>query len=962
MCRQNILLTLLLTFTLFCQGQPLVDFSDPLETITHVRNGKIQLKSQKKEQIRFPSCGIFLPQFHKGEIGLDISGITPYSKVPAFSAVIHDRNGRSFRFLLKESSRENGRIRISAIIDSAQAYPGIRNRKAEQAIPEQPLRVMMLEIQGEKSTLNLHSLNFFEHGVMPGLKTGHRIPVLDLNRKTIPELEVKNHGGKRAELSLAYSLTNSAGKETGSGKMHLVLGPGEKKCFPLKRPELQDVYTLRCTITEEDKTRAYRERMAVIRTFQRKEKSAGKRFPLGFCEHFQRYSKSDLEKMLEYLSFCGAEEIRLSWLWPQINPKRDIWDFQRTDWLVNQLNARGIGVLALLGATPKYAEATGYHRTNSKAALHLPKLELFEEWIRRFASHYNGKISKFCVWNEPDIAHFSDFAPEEYLKLQTSAYRILKSVNPDHTVIAGGFSHLFTPYSREVLEQMGKTAPESADLISTHLYMPTSRITENLANMRRFLDSQKLKQPLCTEETGEGTTNDHQQLVTLFQKVIRSRVAGLKLFHWYNLRNCGFDPGNREHNFGLLEHDLNPRAGFVTFHMLSALYGNAVFFRQESSWKNCFAARFESPDSALYAVWLEKRDQQKTLVQFESNAESIELIDLFGNVTKIHPEEGRFRILLDSNGQTLRLSPANAALKAPREVLAATEPLRIRPGEKKEFVFHCELSGNVVLEAIPGKHLSASPAIKGKNGEFRIPIQASREFRPEQSSTFKVRILQNGVKVGEPIEFPLSRIYYIQYGKMTRIGSLRHISQVRRMLPDTPEYGKLFWNDSRDCAVDFGATAGRDLLHFQISLYDDIHVQHFSAEELWKGDSIQLVLQFPGQKDYWELGIAMTEDGKFLKHIWKGPDGMDLAKALNGIRVHGRQSKNAHYFHLLLPLSLFGSSLEELRQKGVYFNLLANDNDAGIRESQLSFMGKEGTHPAERMTRESPLLMLDPAK
>ena len=49
--------------------------------------------------------------------------------------------------------------------------------------------------------------------------------------------------------------------------------------------------------------------------------------------------------------------------------------------------------------------------------------------------------------------------------------------------------------------------------------------------MRRFLDSQKLKQPLCTEETGEGTTNDHQQLVTLFQKVIRSRVAGLKLFH-----------------------------------------------------------------------------------------------------------------------------------------------------------------------------------------------------------------------------------------------------------------------------------------------------------------------------------------------------------------------------------------------------------------------------------------------
>ena len=35
-------------------------------------------------------------------------------------------------------------------------------------------------------------------------------------------------------------------------------------------------------------------------------------------------------------------------------------------------NLKNIGMLAMMGAAPKHAETTGYHRTNTKAALHLP--------------------------------------------------------------------------------------------------------------------------------------------------------------------------------------------------------------------------------------------------------------------------------------------------------------------------------------------------------------------------------------------------------------------------------------------------------------------------------------------------------------------------------------------------------------------------------------------------------------
>ena len=151
---------------------------------------------------------------------------------------------------------------------------------------------------------------------------------------------------------------------------------------------------------------------------------------------------------------------------------------------------------------------------------------------------------------------------------------------------------------------------------------------------------------------------------------------------------------------------------------------------------------------------------------------------------------------------------------------------------------------------------------------------------------------------------------------------------------------------------------GKNILHFQIGMNDDVHVQHFPAEEMWKGDSIQLVLLFPGQSDYWELGVAMTEDGKMLKYVWHAPRGMDMKRALEGIRVNGKKLEKSHNFHLVLTLSAFGSSLESLQKTGVYFNVLANDNDGELRESQLSFMGSDGTDPAERLTRKSPLLVV----
>lgn len=943
---RHVLLFLLSTIPLLCPAKSMVDFSDPLEAISQVHDGKFQLDSKGKGSILFPLYGIFLPPFRNGEIVLNST--MPENPV-SVCVIAYDRQGRTFRFPLKQTDRG-----YSTIIDSAATYPGVKKQKRETCVPEQPLRIRGLEFNGQTQTISLDTLDFFERGVMAQLKTGSDLSVLDLSGETIPELEAFNATSAPAQITLSFSVRNSANKEVDSGSARLSLAPGEKRSLPLKRPTLQDVYTVHYTIATPEGSFPFRKRFAALKP---KEWKGVSRFPLGICTHFQRYGKEDVEKMIELLSLCGADEVRLSWLWPQINPAPGQWNFQRIDWLVKQFEKKNIAMLAMMGAAPKHAETTGYHRTNTKAALHLPQAERFEEWLRRFATRYDGKISRFCVWNEPDASHFADFDPTEYVKLQEIAHRTLKAVNPKNVVVAGGFANILAPYSQKALELTAKQAPDSIEMISAHLYMPLSRIDEVLADCRRFLRAQKLDLPLCTEETGEGTIDNRQQLITLFQKVIRSRLAGVKFFHWYNLRNCGFDSSDRQHYFGLVEHDLNPRPSFVTFHMLTSLYGNAELIRKEP-WKNLYAVRFESPDAALYALWLAKPPQEQTLLLFETDAETVELVDLFGNARRLRPGDGRYAVPVDSEGQTLRLTPANASLKVPQEVLTLQEPLRIIPGEAKEFRFLCRLPGDVVLKALPCDQLTISPTIRGEKGEFRIPVRAAQEFRPEEARVFRVQIFRNGKAFGEPIEFPISKIHYIPMGKMTKIGSITRQNQVRRMLPDTPEYGKLFWTDGRDCAVFFGAAVGKTDLHFQIGMNDDVHVQHFPAEEMWKGDSIQLVLQFPGQSDYWELGIAMTEDGKMLKHIWHAPKGMDVKKAFEGFQTRGYKQDKSHNFRLILTLSAFGTSPEALRKTGAYFNLLANDNDGELRESQLSFMGSDGTNPTERLTRGSPLLVV----
>ena len=201
---RHVLLFLLSTIPLLCPAKSMVDFSDPLEAISQVHDGKFQLDSKGKGSILFPLYGIFLPPFRNGEIVLNST--MPENPV-SVCVIAYDRQGRTFRFPLKQTDR-----RYSTIIDSAATYPGVKKQKRETCVPEQPLRIRGLEFNGQTQTISLDTLNFFERGVMAQLKTGSDLSVLDLSGETIPELEAFNPTSAPAQITLSFSVRKSANK------------------------------------------------------------------------------------------------------------------------------------------------------------------------------------------------------------------------------------------------------------------------------------------------------------------------------------------------------------------------------------------------------------------------------------------------------------------------------------------------------------------------------------------------------------------------------------------------------------------------------------------------------------------------------------------------------------------------------------------------------------------------------
>jgi polysaccharide biosynthesis protein PslG len=189
-----------------------------------------------------------------------------------------------------------------------------------------------------------------------------------------------------------------------------------------------------------------------------------------------------------------------------------------------------------------------------------------------------GEVRYYEIWNEWDHGP-EPKSPDSYFGMVKAAASAIKGVDPGARVLAGAAtSGAIRGGWLERLVSLGVL--DYADGISIHPYVHCEKDPRpetwirgvELLEQRLRSKNDEREVPLFITEMGwpshSGPCGSRPELAAQYGAralLLARTVPAVKGFWWYDLKNDGKDPENREHNFGLLTYDYLPKPAFAAF-------------------------------------------------------------------------------------------------------------------------------------------------------------------------------------------------------------------------------------------------------------------------------------------------------------------------------------------------------------------------------------------------------------
>ncbi|MFA7237134.1 MAG: hypothetical protein WC058_09735 [Phycisphaeraceae bacterium] len=230
--------------------------------------------------------------------------------------------------------------------------------------------------------------------------------------------------------------------------------------------------------------------------------------------------------------------------WDRVQPDgKDSWNFH-DDW-INARRKDGFTLLANLESMPKWVPRKSEPEVPPYfcqiKVFNEQTLPLWEEYCRRMAEHYKGRVDYFEIANEPQM---SGTTAEQYVQALRIAYHAIKAVNPRAVVVGMGG---MVAGSGLIADSLKLGAGGFCDAISIHGYNLTTWATvdgpetlqRTVRAMRDLLKANGAPEnmPIWDSETGWGSPWSYTKFYSGSQvdvppldhaRMLAKSVAGVK--------------------------------------------------------------------------------------------------------------------------------------------------------------------------------------------------------------------------------------------------------------------------------------------------------------------------------------------------------------------------------------------------------------------------------------------------
>lgn len=337
---------------------------------------------------------------------------------------------------------------------------------------------------------------------------------------------------------------------------------------------------------------------------------------MGTCYSFYQVPGSS-ESLAAKAYAAGSRWDRFDFRWNQIESEPGVFNFGSHEQLVDRDRSNGIEVVAILGSTAQWAsryctptvqqaqtmpllyghpplpqskEDDLWWRPCPPANLNLPWDHPENYWgryVHQTATHFKDKVKAWEIWNEPDLPQFWIGSPAEYARLLQVAYRAVKAVDPDATVLFGGIAYWgdrdFYKQTFQELQALDN-APENGgyfDVLSLHLYSNVYQLGMIAAEIQTNMNATVGPHPIWLTETGVPIWGESQQperyvnaataveaAAFIIESYAGARAAGIEKFFVFRAHDEMMNQA-----FGLIRNDLSLRPGYVAY-QVAARYLN----------------------------------------------------------------------------------------------------------------------------------------------------------------------------------------------------------------------------------------------------------------------------------------------------------------------------------------------------------------------------------------------------